>query len=117
MEATLERPETQSDHCPLPMAPAGTCIPCCDNAREWWVMGTSGWYRVNADTGSCTCMGYQYRKDCRHGDDLGRVLQMQRELQQAAPITTARIQRQVTGKPVVPAIPELSQDELRAVFA
>lgn len=109
--------EMATDHCPLPEAEWGTCIPCCDNAREWWVRGTKGWHRVNADSGVCTCPGYGFRRTCSHSDRLGVVLQIQRILQQVvAPITTARRMQQASGQKVVPEISEMSQDELKAIF-
>lgn len=112
---TLERPAT--DHCPLPEAEHGTCIPCCDNAREWWVRGSKGWYRVNADSGTCTCPGFGFRRQCSHVDRLGVVLQIQKTLQQVvAPITTARLMAETTGQKQIPQISELSDAERREIF-
>lgn len=79
--------------------------------------GNQGWYRVNADTGSCSCPGFGYRRNCSHVDRLGIVLQIQKTLQEVvAPITTARLMAETTGQKQVPLVAGMTQDELRAVF-
>jgi hypothetical protein len=84
-----------SDHCPLPEAPYGTCVPCWHNSLLWWVRGTKGWHLVNASTGRCTCLGSQYRQDCAHCESLRRHLRIQAELQEISPHITARAKKEV----------------------
>jgi len=99
-------------------------IPLEVGSRHWMVenVDEGSNYSVDAVKGECSCPDWQFRcrhrrEDCKHLLEVRTVIERQRHYREKKPTVTARAIEEATGVKTLPVIPELSQDELKAIFA
>lgn len=98
-------------------------IPAVSGARVYAVRSKSQpgqRHVVDLSKASCTCVyaGFNRGTDrlCEHQRLAAEFEAEQRELQSKMPALTARLKTEQTGERHLPRVPELSDEELRAVF-
>lgn len=99
-------------------------VPVVTGARQYSVRSKSvpgARHITDLSAATCTCIASRFmrgtEKTCEHMRLAAEFEREQGEIQSKMPAVTARLMTERTGEKHLPRVPELSDEELRAVFA